>query len=139
MTVHDRTATKTAESRVAAQMAELQRWHAATLGREQRILELKAEVDALLLELGREHRYPSAHEEPAAYRRCPAVPARGRPTESGVQRGSTSPVRIAKWTRPARSWMSRRRMISLRWDSTVLTLRSSALAISLVECRSATS
>ena len=58
MTVHDRTAAKTAESRVAAQMAELQRWHAVTLGREQRILELKAEVDALLSELGREHRYP---------------------------------------------------------------------------------
>ena len=65
MTVHDLTETKAADSRVAAQMAELQRWNVVTLGREQRILELKAEVDALLSELGRERRYPSAHEGPA--------------------------------------------------------------------------
>ena len=65
-TVHDLTEAKAAESRAAGQLAELQRWHAVTLGREQRILELKAEVDALLSELGRERRYPSAHEGPAA-------------------------------------------------------------------------
>ncbi|MFO7691731.1 MAG: PAS domain S-box protein [Vicinamibacterales bacterium] len=74
LTVHDLTEAKRAESKVAEQMAELQRWHDATLGREQRILELKAEVDALLSELGRERRYPSAHEEPAA-----EPPPSGRP------------------------------------------------------------
>lgn len=56
---------KRAESRVAEQLAELQRWHRATIGRESRVLELKREVNALLAELGRPPRYASVADEAA--------------------------------------------------------------------------
>jgi PAS domain S-box-containing protein len=72
ITVHDLTAAKQAEARMAEQLAELRRWHDATLGREQRILELKAEVNALLKERGCAARYQSAEPEQAAW---PAPPA----------------------------------------------------------------
>lgn len=51
---------KQAESRLADQLRELQRWHNATLGRETRILELKQQVNELLLQTGQPPRYPSA-------------------------------------------------------------------------------
>jgi len=59
-TVIDVTERKKAEERIVAQLEELRRWHEATVGREKRILELKREVNELLVEAGRPARYPSA-------------------------------------------------------------------------------
>jgi hypothetical protein len=42
------------------QLEELRRWHAATVGRENRVLELKREVNELLAKAGQPPRYPSA-------------------------------------------------------------------------------
>lgn len=56
----DITARKKAENALAAQLAELQRWHHATVGRETRVLELKAEVNRLLAAAGQPPRYASA-------------------------------------------------------------------------------
>jgi len=56
---------KRAEACVAEQLEELRRWHHATLGREGRILELKAEVNELLARTGQPPRYPSAAHEHA--------------------------------------------------------------------------
>jgi hypothetical protein len=42
---------------------ELRRWHEVTLGREKRILELKGEVNRLLLNAGLPIRYASAQED----------------------------------------------------------------------------
>ena len=55
----DITARKGVESALAAQMQELQRWHAATLGRETRVMELKSEVNRLLVAAGKAPRYQS--------------------------------------------------------------------------------
>jgi PAS domain S-box-containing protein len=52
-----------AETRLAAQLEELQRWRDVTLERELRGLELKSEINALLRELDRSPRYPSALQE----------------------------------------------------------------------------
>lgn len=51
---------KRAEAAVKAQLHELQRWHEATLGREDRILDLKREVNDLRARLGLPPRYGSA-------------------------------------------------------------------------------
>ena len=51
---------KRAESQINERIAELQRWHNATLGRESRILDLKREVNELLGKAGQPPRYPSA-------------------------------------------------------------------------------
>jgi len=56
----DVTERRKAERRVEEQLDELRRWHAVTLGREGRILQLKAEVNQLLRELGRAPQYSSA-------------------------------------------------------------------------------
>jgi PAS domain S-box-containing protein len=56
----DITERKQAETKLAEQLQELQRWHKATLGRESRILELKREVNELLLKSNQPVRYPSA-------------------------------------------------------------------------------
>ena len=56
----DIAARKEAEARILAQLGELQRWHQATLGREQRILELKREINDLLTRAGQPPRYASA-------------------------------------------------------------------------------
>lgn len=53
---------KRAEVKTAAQNEELRRWHDLTLGREDRVLELKREINALLLNAGQPLRYPSAIE-----------------------------------------------------------------------------
>lgn len=50
------------EEALMEQLDELRRWHAATLGREDRILELKREVNELLAEAGRAPRYASVPE-----------------------------------------------------------------------------
>jgi PAS domain S-box-containing protein len=54
---------KRAESELKAQIAELQRWHNITLGRENRILDLKREVNELLGQAGKPPRYPSAESQ----------------------------------------------------------------------------
>ena len=51
---------KRAESQLNEQIAELQRWHNATLGRETRILDLKREVNELLGKTSQPPRYSSA-------------------------------------------------------------------------------
>lgn len=64
-TIQDITEQKLAEQQLNDQLTELRRWHAMTLGRERRILELKAEVNQLLQNAGLAPRYPSAQEKPA--------------------------------------------------------------------------
>ena len=44
-------------ARLSASIEEMRRWYAVTLGRESRVLELKEEVNALLLRLGETPRY----------------------------------------------------------------------------------
>ena len=61
--VMDITERKQAEAKMAEQLDELRRWHAATLTRETRILELKHEVDEVAVESGKSPRYPSAKTE----------------------------------------------------------------------------
>lgn len=56
----DITARKVAEEEIRGQLAELQRWHRVTLGREDRIIALKREVNALLAAAGQAPRYPEA-------------------------------------------------------------------------------
>lgn len=56
----DVTKRKETESALESRIDELRRWHAITLGREERILQLKAEVNSLLAASGREARYESA-------------------------------------------------------------------------------
>ncbi len=53
---------KKAELELKQRLDELQKWHEITLGREDRLLELKNEVNQLLVKLGQEIRYPSAEE-----------------------------------------------------------------------------
>ena len=58
----DITARKLAEQAIARQLEELKRWHVATLGREDRVIELKREVNQLLAQLGEPVRYRGAEE-----------------------------------------------------------------------------
>jgi PAS domain S-box-containing protein len=58
----DITERKQAEAKLNEQLGELRRWHAITLGREGRILELKSEVNHLLTVAGKPVRYASAEE-----------------------------------------------------------------------------
>jgi PAS domain S-box-containing protein len=53
-------ALRESQTALAAQLDELRRWHAVTLGRETRILELKAEINRLLAAAGQPPRYSSA-------------------------------------------------------------------------------
>lgn len=55
--VQDITARKLAEQALQEKLDELERWHEATLGRETRVLELKREVNELLLNSGQPPRY----------------------------------------------------------------------------------
>jgi len=56
----DITARKQAEERVRTQLRQLERWRDATLGREERIQALKAEINALLAESSRPPRYAAS-------------------------------------------------------------------------------
>ncbi|MBK8321566.1 MAG: PAS domain-containing protein [Betaproteobacteria bacterium] len=58
--VVDVTARHRADERIREQLEELRRWHAAMLGREGRLLDLKREVNAVMGRLGEPPRYPSA-------------------------------------------------------------------------------
>jgi len=48
---------KQAEEKIKAQLNELQKWYATTMGREERIIEMKKEVNALLKQLGKPKKY----------------------------------------------------------------------------------
>ncbi|MDO8990951.1 MAG: PAS domain S-box protein [Sideroxyarcus sp.] len=61
--VHDITERKLAEAKLADQLDELRRWHEVTAGREDRILDLKHEVNELLGQTGKHPRYPSAESD----------------------------------------------------------------------------
>ncbi|MDZ7370505.1 MAG: PAS domain S-box protein [candidate division KSB1 bacterium] len=60
--VEDITERRRAEQKVLEQLEELQRWHEAMLGRENRVMELKQEVNRLLAELGRPPKYTAVLE-----------------------------------------------------------------------------
>ena len=62
-TVQDITVRKQAEMAIKEQLDELRRWYAVTLGRENRVQELKDEVNALLLASGQVQRYASSAED----------------------------------------------------------------------------
>jgi PAS domain S-box-containing protein len=61
--ITDIAARKEAEARQQQQLEELQRWQAVTIGRETRIMELKREVNALLVRAGEPSRYTSVEVE----------------------------------------------------------------------------
>ena len=68
-TALDITERRRAQEQIAAQLGELKRWQAVTMGREERVQALKAEVNALLARAGLPPRYPSAapaHASPDA-------------------------------------------------------------------------
>jgi DNA-binding NtrC family response regulator len=52
-----------AEEKIKSQLRELQRWHAALLGREDRVQSLKREVNELLRLAGKPPRYADDHTE----------------------------------------------------------------------------
>ena len=54
---------QSAEAKLKEQLDELRRWHEATLGREERILELKREINDLLAKSGLPKRYESAEHD----------------------------------------------------------------------------
>lgn len=60
--VMDITERKQAEAQLTEQLEELQRWHHVTLGREERIVELKREVNKLLMDAGKPPRYASVQD-----------------------------------------------------------------------------
>lgn len=64
VSVRDVSERRQAEEEMSRQLAELRRWYAVTLGRENRVAELKREVNALARRLGEAPPYPRA-EEPA--------------------------------------------------------------------------
>jgi PAS domain S-box-containing protein len=55
--IRDLTVRKQSEKKINDQLIELRRWQDVTLGREQRILEMKAEVNELLAQMGMPPRY----------------------------------------------------------------------------------
>jgi PAS domain-containing protein len=61
--VLDVTAAKQAEERWRGQLDELRRWQQVTLGREGRVLELKREVNALLIQRAEAPRYSSVFDQ----------------------------------------------------------------------------
>lgn len=61
-THQDITQRKNDEARINEQLDELRRWHAITLGREDRVLELKREVNKLLKAAGLPPKYASGKE-----------------------------------------------------------------------------
>ncbi len=59
----DITELRKAEDQLKAQLDELRRWNLATLGRENRIRELKMEINALCRKLGQTEKYPSVTDD----------------------------------------------------------------------------
>jgi PAS domain S-box-containing protein len=62
---HEITERKVAERKINEQLEELRRWYRVTLGREERVRELKREVNELRGRLGEAPAYPSAADEDA--------------------------------------------------------------------------
>jgi PAS domain S-box-containing protein len=62
----DITERKQVEEKMREQLRELQRWHGVTLEREERVLELKKEVNQLLARLGEPPRYLSVADQGAS-------------------------------------------------------------------------
>ena len=62
--IRDITDRKQAEEKVAEQLIELRRWYEVTLGRENRILDLKQEVDEALKQAGLPPRYSFSEADP---------------------------------------------------------------------------
>ncbi|MDO9053022.1 MAG: PAS domain-containing protein [Gallionella sp.] len=62
-TLEDITERRQVEAQLAEQLDELRRWNEVTLGRENRVLELKHEVNELLGKAGSPPRYPSAESD----------------------------------------------------------------------------
>ena len=60
--VHDITERSMAEKQIQTQLDELRRWHAVTIGRESRVMELKYEVNDLLAKNGDAPRYQFTKE-----------------------------------------------------------------------------
>lgn len=77
--VVDITGRKQGEQQLAAQLAELKRWQAVMLDRENRVRDLKAEVNQLCLRLGEPPRYSSQPLNPSG-------PAETRPRAEGGNR-----------------------------------------------------
>lgn len=48
---------KQAEEKIKAQLSELQKWYTTTMGREERIIEIKKEVNTLLKQMGQPKKY----------------------------------------------------------------------------------
>ncbi|MBI9049439.1 MAG: PAS domain S-box protein [Anaerolineaceae bacterium] len=61
-TTRDINERKLAEAKIKEQIEELQRWHTITMGREDRILELKREINKLLHDAGEPIKYESVGE-----------------------------------------------------------------------------
>ncbi len=61
--IRDITERKRTERAMREQLEELERWHAVTLGREGRVIELKQEVNALLAEAGQAPKYSDVYLE----------------------------------------------------------------------------
>lgn len=61
-THQDITQRKNNEAKINEQLEELRRWHAITLGREERILDLKQEVNHILVKSGHPPKYTSVNE-----------------------------------------------------------------------------
>jgi PAS domain S-box-containing protein len=62
-TFEDITQRKLAEDKLRQQVEELRRWNAVTLGRENRILELKKEINQLLIEADKPARFTSVKDD----------------------------------------------------------------------------
>ena len=63
LAIEDITERQKAEAKLKEQLEELTRWHQLILGREDRVRELKAEVNDLCRRLGENPRYPSEEAE----------------------------------------------------------------------------
>lgn len=64
MIVRDISERKLAEAKLNEQIDELRRWHAVTLGRETRIIDLKNEVNELLIKAGKPPKYAVEGDAP---------------------------------------------------------------------------
>lgn len=85
VTLHDLTERMRAEARLEEQLRELRRWHAVTLDREDRVLELKREVDQTRARAGLEPRYAVSSPDGGSVGDGPPFPppAPGGPDNGG--------------------------------------------------------
>ncbi|MFA6970798.1 MAG: PAS domain S-box protein [Gallionella sp.] len=91
----DITQRKQADAVITEQFNELRRWYAATQGREMRTIELKREVNELLMQAGQPPRYPSAELSNAAAEG--SLRSSGEPTGVPLHSGAGTSVPLAPW------------------------------------------